>query len=426
MQMGAQATAKRIGTGLAGEGIDKRIALAPRTATGIARRTLLGSVMLTVTALGTSQLIAGGLAMDNETTGQLVYIGCRTTRERNARGNGITVAKIRPDGLWQIVQSLDGIVNPAFLAFDHQRRFLFAVHGDGSEVSAFAIDTKTGTLSFLGKQGCQGKNPVHLAVDPTNKFLLVANHLTLDGFVSNVAVLPIGEDGRLGAVTDLVPLTGPIGPHRTEQPFAKPHQICFDSKGGLIAVPDKGLDRVFTFRLDASGKLRPAGAPMLSREGAGPRHLAFHPALPFVYVIDELSSTIVAARVDAAAGTLTSQQIVSALPDDFTGNSRGSEIAVAPDGRHVFASNRGNDTIVSFQVDQMTGRLGAGSWQISGGRTPRFFAVASDGGALFVANEDSDSITRLAIDPATGRLAKPIPVMTTGSPTCLLFAPAPR
>jgi hypothetical protein len=230
MQMGAQATAKRIGTGLAGEGIDKRIALAPRTATGIARRTLLGSVMLTVTALGTSQLIAGGLAMDNETTGQLVYIGCRTTRERNARGNGITVAKIRPDGLWQIVQSLDGIVNPAFLAFDHQRRFLFAVHGDGSEVSAFAIDTKTGTLSFLGKQGCQGKNPVHLAVDPTNKFLLVANHLTLDGFVSNVAVLPIGEDGRLGAVTDLVPLTGPIGPHRTALRQAAPDLLRFQGR----------------------------------------------------------------------------------------------------------------------------------------------------------------------------------------------------
>ncbi len=426
MQMSAQAIAKRIGTGLAGKGIDKRIASAPRAATGIARRTMLGSAMLAVTALGTSRLIAGGLAMDKTTTDQLVYIGCRTTRERNARGNGITVARIRPDGLWQIVQSLDGIVNPAFLAFDHQRRFLFAVHGDGSEVSAFAIDTKTGMLRFLGKQACQGKNPVHLAVDPTNKFLLVANHLTLDGFVSNVAVLPIGDDGRLGPVCDLVALTGPVGPHRIEQPFAKPHQICFDPKGALIGVPDKGLDRVFTFRLDASGKLQPAGAPMLSREGAGPRHLAFHPALPFAYVVDELSSTIVAARVDAAGGTLTPLQIVSALPDDFTGNSRGSEIAVSPDGRHVFASNRGSDTIASFPVDPATGRLGVGSWQISGGRTPRFFAVAPNGRALFVANEDSDSISRLAIDPATGRLAPPVPVMTTGSPTCLLFAPAPR
>ncbi|MGH6617444.1 lactonase family protein [Sphingomonas sp.] len=424
--MSTREAAKRIGTGLAGEGIDKRIASAPRAATGIARRTMLGSAMLAVTALGTSRLIAGGLAMDNTTTGQLVYIGCRTTRERNARGNGITVARIRPDGLWQIVQSLDGIVNPAFLAFDQQRRFLFTVHGDGNEVSAFAIDAKTGTLGFIGKQACQGKNPVHLAVDPTSKFLLVANHLTVDGFVSNVAVLPIGDDGRLGPVTDLAPLTGPIGPHRTEQPFAKPHQICFDPKGALIAVPDKGLDRVFTLRLDASGKLQPAGTPMLSREGAGPRHLAFHPVLPFAYIVDELNPTIVAARVDAAAGTLTAMQIVSAVRDDFTGTSRGSEIAVSPDGRHVFASNRGSDTIASFPVDPATGRLGAGSWQTSGGRTPRFFAVAPGGGALFTANEDSDSICRLAIDPATGRLAPPVPVMTTGSPTCMIFAPAPR
>lgn len=362
--------------------------------------------------------------MSDPASEYLAYIGCRTTRERNARGNGITVARIGREGAWSQVQALDGIANPAFLAFDHERRFLFTVHGDGTEVSSFAIDPKHGTLSFIGKQSCQGRNPVHLAVDPSNKFLVVANHLTVGDYVSNVAVLPIGADGRIGAVTELVPLKGPVGPHRVEQPFAKPHQICFAPAGGLIAVPDKGLDRVHSFRFDASGKLSQAAPPLVAREGAGPRHLAFHPRLPFAYVIDELDSTVIAARVDAVAGSLVPFQILSALPDDFTGNSRGSEIAISPDGAFVFASNRGSDTIVSFAVDAKSGRLGAGTWQGCGGKTPRFFAVAPGGGALFVANEESDTIVRLALD-RHGKLAAPVQVMTTGSPTCMVFAPAP-
>ena len=412
---------------VAGDGIEGRIASAEPVATdnGIARRTLLGSAMLAATAIGAGPLMAKGRMMDDPAGDHLVYIGCRTTRERNARGDGITVARIGRDGAWTKVQALDGIANPAFLAFDHQRRFLFTVHGDASEVSSFAIDPKDGTLRFLGKQNCQGRNPVHLCVDPSNRFLLVANHLTVDPYVSNVAVLPIGDDGMIGAVTDLVPLKGPIGPHRVEQPFAKPHQVCFDPAGDFVAVPDKGLDRVFTFRLDATGKLHPAAPPMLSQEGAGPRHIAFHPRLPFAWVVDELDSNIVAARVDAANGALTAFQIVSALPDNFTANSRAAEIAVSPDGRHLFASNRGSDTIGAFPIDPKTGRLGAGSWQKTGGKTPRFFAVAPGGKALFVANEESDSIARLALDPATGRMGPPVQVMATGSPTCLLFAPAP-
>ncbi|MFA6116824.1 MAG: lactonase family protein [Sphingomonas sp.] len=416
---------------MADDRIERPIASAPRAATVIARRTLLGSAMLAATAIGASRLAAeGGLFsgegrdMSDPASEYLAYIGCRTTRERNARGNGITVARIGREGAWSQVQALDGIANPAFLAFDHERRFLFTVHGDGTEVSSFAIDPKHGTLSFIGKQSCQGRNPVHLAVDPSNKFLVVANHLTVGDYVSNVAVLPIGADGRIGAVTELVPLKGPVGPHRVEQPFAKPHQICFAPAGGLIAVPDKGLDRVHSFRFDASGKLSQAAPPLVAREGAGPRHLAFHPRLPFAYVIDELDSTVIAARVDAVAGSLVPFQILSALPDDFTGNSRGSEIAISPDGAFVFASNRGSDTIVSFAVDAKSGRLGAGTWQGCGGKTPRFFAVAPGGGALFVANEESDTIVRLALD-RHGKLAAPVQVMTTGSPTCMVFAPAP-
>jgi 6-phosphogluconolactonase (cycloisomerase 2 family) len=431
MQMLKQGMIRRTEMAGAGDGIEKPIASLPRAATLVARRTVLGSAMLAVTAIGAGRLLAQppfsseGRAMNDPAPGHLAYIGCRTTRERNARGNGITVARVDRDGAWTVVQALDGIANPAFLAFDHQRRFLFTVHGDGTEVSAFAIDPRDGMLSFIGKQGCEGRNPVHLAVDPSNRFLIVANHLTIGDHVSNVAVLPIGDNGVLGAVTELMPLKGQIGPHRVEQPFAKPHQICFDPAGTFFAVPDKGLDRIFTFRLGATGKVHPAAPALVAREGAGPRHIAFHPRAPFAYVVNELDSTLIVARVDVGNGQLSPIQIVSALPDDFTGNSRAAEIALSPDGRHVFASNRGGDTIAAFAIDPQSGRLGPGSWQKSGGKTPRFFAVAPDGRALFVANEESDTIARLALDRA-GRLAAPVPVMRTGSPTCILFAPNPR
>jgi 6-phosphogluconolactonase len=185
------------------------------------------------------------------------YVGSRTTRERNARGEGLSVFRVDPaTRIWTSVQILRDLTNPSFLAFDRQRRFLYTVHGDLSEISAFRIDPQSGMLTFITQESTGGKNPVHLSVDPTNRFIIVANHIS-----SSLAVLPIGTDGALGKLCDLVTLTGKIGPHRVEQPFAKPHQVVFDGTDQFIAVPDKGLDRTFVFRIDAgTGKLVPVDA----------------------------------------------------------------------------------------------------------------------------------------------------------------------
>lgn len=354
---------------------------------------------------------------------RLAYVGCRTTRERNARGDGIAVYRV-PAGAeaWECVQVVGNLLNPSFLAFDHGRRMLYAVHGDASEVSALRIDPQDGRLSVVNQVSCRGKNPVHLVVDPSGRFLVVANHITSGPHVSSLAVLQIRPDGALGEVVDHVPLTGKVGPHRVEQPFAKPHQVVFDPAGRFLSVPDKGLDLVATYRLDEVGKLHASGAPpMHTREGAGPRHLAFHPGLPYVFVLNELSSTVMACRYAPETGAITPCQEVSALPDTFIGFSRASEIEISPDGQFVYVSNRGHDSVAVFAVDGGTGRLAAVGWVASSGRTPRFFTLDPSSQRLFAANEDSDTIVDFSRDQRTGGLSNATVVARTGSPTCIVF-----
>lgn len=347
-----------------------------------------------------------------------VYVGARTTRERNARGDGLNVYRMdNATGAWTHLQCLGELVNPSFLAFDRTRRFLYTVHGDLSDVTAMAIDASEGTLRMINRQNTEGKNPVHLAIDPSNRFMVVANHIT-----STLALLPRNDDGSLGAVIDLVKLEGRIGPHRVEQPFAKPHQVEFDPSGAFIVVPDKGLDCVFTYRIDAAaGKLVQAAKPVPAREGAGPRHVAFHPGGRLAYVVNELDSTVTAYRFDPASGGLAPFQVLSAVPDVFTGNSRAAEIAVSADGHFVYVSNRGDDSVAVFAIETASGRLTSVGSTASGGKTPRFFALGPSDKFLFAANEDSDTVTVFARDASSGRLAATGGVVRVGSPVCVLF-----
>jgi len=345
------------------------------------------------------------------------YVGSRTTRERNARGEGISIFRIDPQqGTLALVDVERGLVNPSFLALNRGGDCLYTVHGDGTEASAFRVDRATGRLAFINRQSTQGKNPVHLALDPTGRYLVVANHIG-----ASLAVLPVQADGALAPLSQLLALEGPIGPHRVEQPQAKPHFNPFDPSGRWVLVPDKGLDRTFSFRFDA-GCLSPAAAPFAaSREGAGPRHLAFHPREPFVYVVNELDSTVTACRFDADTGALTPFQVLPTLPDSFTGNSRAAEIEIDAEGRFLYASNRGGDSIAVFAIAPGTGRLAFQGACASGGSTPRFFALAPGGRFLFALNEDSDSIVTLAVDRATGMLQPTGAAVHCASPVCMVF-----
>jgi 6-phosphogluconolactonase len=346
------------------------------------------------------------------------YVGSRTTRERNAHGDGISVYKVdQQNGSLELVQLVKDLVNPSYLALSRDGAFLYTVHGDETQVSAFKVDRASGQLTFLNRQETQGKNPVHLALDLTGKFLVVTNHIG-----ASLAVLPVGADGSLGPLTQLVPFTGPIGPHRVEQKQAKPHFSPFDPSGRFVIVPDKGLDRVFSFRFDG-GSLTPASTPFVAaREGSGPRHLAFHPTKPFVYVVNELDSTVTTYRFRSDTGALEPLQILSSLPSSFTGNSRAAGIVVDQAGRTLYVSNRGHDSIAVFRIDETTGLLEFSGADASNGRTPRFFTLSPSGRLMFVLNEESDTIVAFRVDASSGRLAPTGASVKSGSPVCMVFS----
>lgn len=346
------------------------------------------------------------------------YVGSRTTRERNARGEGIGVYEVdAASGALERIQLVGDLVNPSYLALSRDGRHLYCVHGDRSETSAFRVDAASGMLGFINRRSTEGRNPVHLAIDASGRFLLVTNHLG-----ANVAVLPIADDGSLEPVVQRVPFDGPLGPHRIEQQQAKPHFNAFDPSGRFVVVPDKGLDRVFSFRFDA-GRLVPADPPFAAaREGAGPRNVAFHPSEPLAYVVNELDSTVTTCRVDAQTGALAPLHIVPTLPASFTGNSRAAGIAVDRAGHTLYASNRGHDSLAVFRLDPRTGLPAFVDAVPTQGRTPRFFTLSPDGRLLFALNEDSDTIVAFDVDATSGELASPREVAACGSPVCMVFA----
>jgi 6-phosphogluconolactonase len=346
------------------------------------------------------------------------YVGCFTTDRRHAKGKGISLYRVDPDGAWTLLQTLETVPNPQFIAFDREQRFLYSVHGDGSEVCAYAIERPSGRIRFLNRQPTAGGNSTHLTPDPSNRYIVIGNG-------PGVAVFPINPDGSLSPFTDMVPAAGEVGPHRNQiEAGAHPHYVSFDPSGRFLVAPDRGVDRIQVYRLDGStGKLAANGyAP--TRPGAGPRHLAFHPAKPWAYVCDELDSTVTAYVWDSEHGELKAFQVIPTLPETFMGRNSPAEIQAAPSGRFIYVSNRGHDSIVTFGVDPATGRLAPLGWESTRGRTPRFFTLDPTGGLLYAANLQSHDIVAFRIDPATGKPAPTGLVVETGSPSCIIFTRA--
>jgi 6-phosphogluconolactonase len=347
-----------------------------------------------------------------------MYVGS-FTGEGRGHGEGLSVfRRSRESNTWTLIQLLKELADPSFLIIDRQRRHLYSAHGDGTQATAYRIDETTGRLTIQNRQPTGGRNGVHLAIDATDRFLAVANYAT-----GSLAVLPINPDGSLAPLSDLATMTGTPGPHRMQQESSHPHHCPFDRTGRFIVVPDKGLDKVFVYRLDTGrGKLVPANpAEVVARSGAAPRHVDFHPTQPYAYVINELDSTITAYRFDPDTGALKPQQIVTTLPSSYTGNNTGAEIAVAPSGRFLYGSNRGHDSIAIFAIDTSTGLLTSIGWEPTQGSTPRFFGLDPSGTRLYAANQNSDTVVIFLVNQTTGKLTPANETVKVASPSTIVF-----
>lgn len=314
--------------------------------------------------------------------------------------------------------------NPTFLAVAPGEHFLYAVNEvddiggkHTGAVSAFALDAKTGKLTPLNQQISGGAGPCHISVDATGKCLLVANYGS-----GSIAALPVHADGSLGeAATTIQHHGSSVNLKRQAGPHA--HFILPSPDNRFALNCDLGLDKVFVYRLDATAARLVANDPpfALAAPGSGPRHLAFSPDGKLVYVISEMGGTVTVFRYAATNAAMTEVQTVSTLPKDFAGNNTAAEIALAPDGKFLYASNRGHDSIAVFAVDRKTGKLTFVEHQSTQGHTPRHFAIDPTGRWLLAENQASDSVVVFAIDAGTGRLKPTGQTVSIGAPVCAVF-----
>ena len=313
--------------------------------------------------------------------------------------------------------------NPSFLALHPNGKTLYAVNETGrfegkpvGAVVAFSVDDEAGKLTELNREGTGGAAPCHLRVDPSGKCLVVANYSA-----GNAAVFPITADGRLEKMSQLVQHEGHgANPARQKEPHA--HGVTYSPAGDIVFVPDLGTDKITAYKLDAAkGALTPVESATASVEpGSGPRHITFNPAGTFAYSVNEILATVSQFSWDPATSELKLLRSVSSLPEKRPGNTS-AEIAIHPNGKFLYASNRGHDSIAVFTLDEKTGAPTLIQNCPSGGRAPRSFAFDSAGKFLLAANQDTDNIAVLKIDSETGKLSDTGFGAKISAPVCVLF-----
>jgi len=285
-------------------------------------------------------------------------------------------------------------------------------------VSAFTIDRATGALTRLNEQPSEGGAPCYVSVDRSGSVVLVANYAG-----GSIALLPIHANGSLGPAAQVIQHTGK-GPNAERQEGPHAHCILPDPSNRFALAADLGADRVFLYSLDLDGKsLRHVeGGDAVMRPGAGPRHIAFHPTLPLVFVANELDSTVATLRFDSTRGTLSPHGTVSTLPAGWSGTNYPADIHVAPNGRTLYVSNRGHNSIAVFSVAESTGALALDQVVSTEGDWPRNFSLDPTERWLLVANQRSNSVVVLGRDPENGRLTPTRQRIAIPSPVCLRFA----
>lgn len=343
----------------------------------------------------------------------IAYVGCRTTKARNARGQGIVVYEIGEDGKWTEKQCLFTEENPSYQCLDREKKFLYSVHGDLTLASSYRI-LEDGTLVHLNTIDLGGKNPVDITVDAENKHVIVA---TLQG--GTLYTIARNADGSLGEIVSKFTYEG-----KSEGLVSTIHQCLWDQNKNYIFACAQG-------RVNGFGQMRAlkynheTGAltetdRFMARTWDEPRHAAMHPNNRWLYMCEEKGDKVLYFQFDEQTGKMKPLQELSTVPEFETGYSDASEVMVDPSGEFVVVSNRYTDSMAVYRIDQHTGYLKNVGFYSCLGKTPRFFCFGPNG-KCYVANEDSDTIIEFDFDTRNGRLEPTMNIIPTGSPVCLTF-----
>ena len=347
----------------------------------------------------------------------MVYVGTYAKAEET----GIFGFRLNPNtGALKRVLAIPGGPNPSFLTLDAERRNLYAVNEiddfNGSKtgaVSTFAVNQETGDLTLVSQHATLGANPCYVSVDQDKRFLFVANYSG-----GNVAVFPIQKTGEVGPAVDMAQHIGK-GPHPNQEGA---HAHCFlpDPAETYFFSADLGIDQVIGYTLNrATGQLSPGKRAFTTRPGAGPRILTFHPNGRFAYLICELNATMYALAYDAYQGTFREIQMVTTLPAGYEGTSYCAHVVVSPDGRFLYGSNRGHNSLVVYAIDTDTGELALVEHVGVRGDWPRHFTLDPTGNILLVANQRSNNLATFRVNQKTGKLTFTGHTQELPAPVCV-------
>jgi 6-phosphogluconolactonase len=328
------------------------------------------------------------------------------------------------EGKLKHVHRTAGAENPFFLALSPNKKFLYSIHAkqfggkENEQVAAYEIVGRTGELKLLNRQSAEGTAACYLNIDASGKTLLVANYSS-----GSVASLPIKADGSLGEKVSFFQHTGSsVNPRRQKEPHAHCIVVSPDNKYAFAA--DLGTDQILCYKIDpATAKLTANDPPFAKAPaGAGPRHLTFHPNGKRVYVINEILNSVTVFDYDAVSGKLTEKQTIPTLPADFKGTSNCADLKITPDGKYLYGTNRGHDSIAAYSIAD-DGKLSLIVIEPSLGKGPQNLAILAGGEWLICANMPGNNVAVFKIDPGTGRLKSAGDPVKQPSPSCIMLLP---
>lgn len=357
--------------------------------------------------------------MENQNQRLLVFAGSYA----EAANPGVYVYTFNEEtGELTPTDSFTGLQNPTFLNVDAKAKRLYALgetasetgpKGKGGEAASFVIQPQQGKIELLNRVNTIDGPPCHIQRSEDSRYLtMVSYHGGMVGLIA------LEQDGSVGELLDVHQHEGhSVDPQNQDRPH--PHSTFFDPAGKYLIVQDLGLDRVRTYALKADSNELEFAVDTASTPGAGPRHLVFHPNGQYAFIINELNSTVTSYQYEAATGALNEVQTISTLPEGYEGANGCAEIAISEDGKYLYGSNRGHDSIVQYEVDASTGALTLVQHVSTEGGHPRHFSILPGGKYLLAANRDGNNIVVFGIDQTTGKLTYTGKSVEVSKPVCV-------